>query len=504
MRNGMVNAQPPNRHADASSEESAALEDPDQPVRLLVVDDEEDVGALFRGRFRKELQRGEYQLTFTTDPVQALQLVDASPDLEVLITDLNMPQMTGLELLAEVTKMRRPLKTIVLTAFNDLENVRAAMMGGAFDFQVKPLDVVDLRATIAKAVDIVRQLQAGEEARKRALELAEQKSRVEDIFGRYVCQEVKAQLLARPEGHLGSERRTLAVLMADIRGFTGLSEVIPPEQVVQVLNGFLEHATEVMFRWNGTINEILGDGLLVFFGAPINDDQATTNAVAAALELQLAMNELNASHREQRLPELALGIGVSSGEAVVGTIGSIRRQKYTAVGKTVNLAARIESHTVGGQVLVDEWTYHEISSIASTLGSFQLRAKGFAEPVTVHDVRGLAGDYSIQIPTTKRVLTVLSVPRPIRLAVLKDKFVGDQHPAEVIASGEEAVRIRTELALSPFDDLMLNVAGGQAYAKVIECETQEGICDLFAVYTSVTDDIRRALAEVNEADAARP
>jgi class 3 adenylate cyclase len=402
--------------------------------------------------------------------------------------------MNGLELLTEVSKLGRPLKTIVLTAYNDLSNIRAAMMGGAFDFQVKPLDVVDLRTTISKAVTIVRLLQAGAEAQQRALELTEQKRRVEEIFGRYVGPVVKAQLLACPEGLLGSERRTLAVLMADIRGFTGLSEVLPPEQVVQVLNGFLERATEVMFRRNGTINEILGDGLLVFFGAPVSDDQATEHAVAAALELQLAMNDLNASHRELGLPELALGIGVHSGEAVVGTIGSKRRQKYTAVGKTVNLVARIESHTVGGQVLVSDWTYREIRSLANTFGSFQLRAKGFTEPVTVHDVRGLAGEYDLQLPSADRAMIVLAAPAPIGLAIIKDKIIGDSYPAEVIAGGEEAVRVRTEVAVSPFDDLMLDVAGRQAYVKVIECDTQEGVCDLFAVYTSVPGDVRRTLA----------
>ncbi|MEE3066071.1 MAG: adenylate/guanylate cyclase domain-containing protein [Actinomycetota bacterium] len=475
----------------------------DQPVRLLVVDDEEDVGALFKGRFRKELQRGEYDLIFTTDPVYALKLVDASPDLEVLITDLNMPQMNGLELLTEVTKLRRPLKTIVLTAYNDLENVRAAMMRGAFDFQVKPLDVADLRTTITKAVTIVRELQAGEDARRQAKELTEQKRRVEEIFGRYVSEEVKARLLARPEGNLSSERLTLTVLMADIRGFTALSEVLPPEQVVQVLNGFLERATEVMFRRNGTINEILGDGLLVFFGAPITDDNAAEHAVVAALELQLAMNDLNAGHREQGLPELALGIGVHTGEVVVGTIGSRRRQKYTAVGKTVNLVARIEAHTVGGQVLVSDWTHREISGIASTLGSFQIRAKGFNDPVTVHDVRGLAGQYDLQLPSADRVLSSLAVPKPIGMAIIRDKILGEQHAAEVIASGVEALRIRTEVTVCPFDDLALEVAGQQAFVKVIECDMQEGVCDLFAVYTSVPAGVREALSAVNGADPVR-
>jgi class 3 adenylate cyclase len=290
--------------------------------------------------------------------------------------------------------------------------------------------------------------------------------------------------------------------MADIRGFTALSEVLPPEQVVAVLNSFLESATEVVFRWHGTINEILGDGLLVFFGAPLTDEQAGEHAVAAALELQLAMDDLNAVHRGQGLPELALGIGVHSGEAVVGTIGSKRRQKYTAIGKTVNLVARIESHTVGGQVLVSDWTYDEVKGIADSLGSFQLRAKGFTDPITVHDVRGLAGEYNLQLPSADRTLNTLPVPRPIGLAIIKDKIIGDQHQAEVIAGGAEALRVRTGVTVSPFDDLMLVVSGKQAFVKVIECDTQDGVCDLFAVYTSVPADVRRDLAGMDEAGAA--
>lgn len=477
-----------------------------RPVRLLVVDDEEDIEALFKGRFRKELRRGDYVLSFSSDPIQALQMVHENPDLEVLITDLNMPQMNGLDLLTEVAKFGRPLKTIVLTAYNDLGNIRAAMMRGAFDFQVKPLDVEDLQATISKAVTMVRQLQAGDEARRHASELAKQNRRVEDIFGRYVSEEVKAHLLACPEGHQGGERRTLTVLMADIRGFTRMSETLPPEEVVRVLNGYLAQATDVIFRWNGTINEILGDGLLVFFGAPISDGNATQHAVAAALELQLAVNELNTTHREQGLPELAIGIGVHAGEAVVGTIGSRRRQKYTAIGKNVNLVARIESHTVGGQVLVSDSAYREIRDIASTLGSFEVRVKGLTDPVVVHDVRGLAGNYDIQLPCADRTLTRLVVHRPIGLAVIKDKVVGRSHPAEVIASGEEAVRVRTHVVVAPFDDLMLDAAGGEAFVKVVECDVQEGVCELLAVYTSVSEDLRRALGapvRLNEADLAQ-
>lgn len=464
-----------------------------KPVRLLVVDDEEDVGALFRGRFRKELRQGDYELTFTTDPIAALRMVGERPELEVLITDLNMPGMNGLELLAEVEKFGRPLKTIVLTAYNDLSNIRAAMMRGAFDFQVKPLDLDDLRATISKAVTIVRELRAGEEARHRATELTRQNRRVEEIFGRYVSEDVKAHVLAAPEGYQGSERRILTVLMADIRGFTRLSESLPPERVVQVLNGYLQRATDVILDRNGTINEILGDGLLVFFGAPIADDRAAEHAVAAALELQMAMNELNASHREQDLPELAIGIGVHTGEAVIGTIGSQRRQKYTAIGKHVNMVARIEGYTVGGQVLVSDTTFREIGDIAHASSSFVARMKGFGDPITVHDVRSLAGQYNLQLPTVDRALTPLDEPCAVAMSVIKDKVIGRPHDAQVTACGEDAVRVSTAVVVQPFDDVMIEVAGGQACAKVAECDVRDGICYFVAVYTSVTDDVKAAL-----------
>lgn len=334
--------------------------------------------------------------------------------------------------------------------------------------------------------------------RHQARDLATQYRRVEAIFGRYVSEEVKAHLLACPEGHQGGERRTLSVLMADIRGFTRMSETLSPERVVQVLNGYLERAADVILRRNGTINEILGDGLLVFFGAPITDDDAPANAVAAALELQLAMNDLNASHREQGLPELAIGIGIHTGEAVIGTIGSRRRQKYAAVGKNVNLAGRIESSTVGGQVLVSDWTYREIGDIVHTSGSFQVRVKGFADPITVHDVKGLTGEYNLQLPSADRELIRLGTPIPIGIAVIKDKVIRGTHPGAVIASGAEAVRIRTELVVSPFDDLILDVAGGEVFAKVVECDVQQGVCELLAVFTSVTNDVRRALVATSE------
>jgi adenylate cyclase len=241
------------------------------PIRLLIVDDEPDVRRLFELRLRRELASEAIRLHCVSSARDALDIVESDPDIEVVVTDLNMPGMDGLELLARLESMPMPPKTIVLTAYGDMANIRTAMMGGAFDFQVKPLDIDDLRATITKASRIVRELRAGRRAQQREADLVRSNDHLRDVFGRYVSDDVVSRLLSSSDGlRLEGERRELTLLMADIRGFTRLAEQLGPDQVVSVLNGYLEVATERILAHGGTINEILGDGLLVFFGAPLD------------------------------------------------------------------------------------------------------------------------------------------------------------------------------------------------------------------------------------------
>ena len=166
------------------------------PIKLLVVDDEPDVKSLFELRFRSELQTGQFLMRFASNGSEALDMASTDPELEVVVTDLNMPGMSGLELLARLEERRLSLKTIVLTAYGDMANIRTAMMRGAFDFQVKPLDIDDLRTTIKKASTIVRELRAGEAAQHRAAKLEERNRYLTDVFGKYVSEDVVSQLLA--------------------------------------------------------------------------------------------------------------------------------------------------------------------------------------------------------------------------------------------------------------------------------------------------------------------
>lgn len=457
---------------------------PEEAVHLLVVDDEEDMESLFRLRFRRDIHEGRIEFRFFNSPSKALAAVDEDPLLEIIITDLNMPELHGLDLIERVETMRRPLKVIVLTAYGDIQNIRAAMMRGAFDFLMKPLDVDDLRATLSKAVAITRQLKAGDRAEARAQELTTRNRFVEDVFGRHVSKDVMKHLLASPSGQGISERREVTFLMADIRGFSHLAESMTPEDSVAVLNGYLDVATEVILSHNGTIIEILGDGLLVFFGAPVADEKAPEHAAHAALELMQAMDALNERHRSLGYPKMAIGIGIHTGEAVVGTIGSSQRQKYAALGRSVNLVARIEDQTLAGQVLVSDATHDALGDLAVTRGDpAQMRVKGFASPVTIRDLTGLRAPYDIALPNPFTELTPHEPPTDASIALVINNRIARTHPAAIISSSPEALRLRTELITDVFDELVVIDGQRNVFGKVREID-QSG--ELLLAVTSVS------------------
>jgi adenylate cyclase len=438
-------------------------------VQLLVVDDEQDMESLFRLRFRRDIRAGRLTFRFFNDPVAALEAVNQDESLEVVITDLNMPGLHGLDLIGAIETMDRPVKVIVLTAYGDILNIRAAMMRGAFDFLMKPLDVDDLRTTLSKAVTITRRLRDGIDAAERVEELGERNRLVEEVFGRHVSRDVMAHLLASDTGAGLSERRHLTLLMADIRGFSHMVEALEPEEAVASLNDYLQTATEIILSHNGTIIEILGDGLLVFFGAPVEDEKAPEHAACAALELQLAMDSLNDRHREQGWPEMAVGIGIHTGTAVVGTIGSALRQKYAALGSSVNLVARIEDQTLGGQVLVSADTLEALGAMARTWGEpGELVLKGISDPVLVHDLVGLGEPYELALPERFGGLEVLEPPGAGEIGQVVRNRIGRLLPAAVVAIGPNAVEVQSELDADRLDEVVLRYEGRELYGKVNE------------------------------------
>jgi adenylate cyclase len=207
-------------------------------------------------------------------------------------------------------------------------------------------------------------------------------------YSRFMPEYVVRQMLEHPESFkLGGVNQTITVLFADVRGFTRLAEHAPPEQVVQLLNLYFSAMSDIIFGHNGTLDKYIGDGLMALFGAPTTTPDDASNAVVVAMRMQQRIQKLNEDFRAAGLPQVSVGIGLHTGEATVGYIGSERRTEYTAIGDTVNLSARLESNAGGGQILVSEATMAALPQ-----GKFPLRehaaltVKNRAQPVQVYEV----------------------------------------------------------------------------------------------------------------------
>lgn len=231
------------------------------------------------------------------------------------------------------------------------------------------------------------------------LEGLRQRDFIRDTFGRYLSKEVVAELLGSPAGlTLGGEMRAVTFLVSDLRGFSSLASRLSPHAVIDILNRYLERMVDIIMRYRGTVDEFQGDGILAFFGAPLAAADDPERAVACALAMQTALVEFNAEQRRLHLPELAMGIGMNTGEVIVGNIGSEKRAKYGAVGSAINVAYHIESYTVGGQTLISPNLYDRVRGLVQVRGTREVHVKGIDHPVTVYDITGLEGTYRRTLP----------------------------------------------------------------------------------------------------------
>lgn len=252
-----------------------------------------------------------------------------------------------------------------------------------------------LASQIATSVDHAR-LYANLEERvaERTARLEARNTFIRKVFGRYMSDDIVDAVLESDQAlDLGGERRTVTVLFADIRGFTTLCERLNAEQVVQLLNLYLSAVTAVVRRWHGTLDNIIADGVLVLFGAPFMREDDPERAVACAVDLQQAILEVNERTAALDLPAIEVGIGVHTGEVIVGNIGSAERAKYSVIGSTVNLAARIEATTPGGQISITDATRAAIRVPVELAGERSFLPKGFGEEVTVYSIRGIGGRF---------------------------------------------------------------------------------------------------------------
>ncbi|MEP0919083.1 adenylate/guanylate cyclase domain-containing protein [Leptolyngbya sp. DQ-M1] len=254
--------------------------------------------------------------------------------------------------------------------------------------------------------------------------IARTAAEIRKTFGRYLTDQVVASLLENPEGlKIGGERRKITILTSDLRGFTATAEQLPPEEVVKILNIYLAAMTDVITAYQGTIDEFMGDGILVLFGAPTLRADDSERAIACAIAMQQALIPVNEKLQQLGWSALEMGIGIHTGEVVVGNIGSEKRTKYSVIGSHVNLTYRIESFTIGGQILISESTAQDVSDALVFREVQQVQAKGIKHPITVYDVSAIRGTYNLALP--ERQESLVSLPRsiPLQYAVLDGKQI---------------------------------------------------------------------------------
>ena len=353
----------------------------DAPGRILVVDDLEDnlltIAAI--------LMDSGHQVETASDGREALGRI-ARGGIDLVLLDVVMPGMGGIDALREVRRTHdlSDLPVIMATAMDTSHMVVEALSLGANDYVLKPFDVDVVLARIRTALGLKR----SKEQVARLVEDLEVRNRfIREAFGRYLTEEVVESLLESPAGlSLGGQRREVTVLMSDIRGFTTLSERLAPEEVIAMLNDYLGTMTDVIQAHQGTIDEFIGDAILVIFGAPVQRPDDARRAVKCALAMQAAMAGVNERLAGIGLPPIVMGIAVNTGEVVVGNIGSHKRAKYGVVGSHVNATARIQSHAEGGQVLVSEFTLRAAGAGIETGPELSIQAKGFERPLKIHEV----------------------------------------------------------------------------------------------------------------------
>ncbi len=295
--------------------------------------------------------------------------------------------------------------------------------------------------------------------------------KVQYAFERYTSPEIAGYVLSDPEGDKqGGQERDVSILMSDLRGFTAMSTRLSCTDLITELNHYFEAMAGVIRRFDGTIIEFLGDGIFVVFGAPQDMRNHASAAVACAVEMQNALEEVNAWNREQGYTELQMGIGISTGQCVVGNIGSDKKMKYGCMGETVNLAGRLESFCIGGEIHILETTRQRIAEELTIIGENSFMPKGGRAELKCYNITGIGKHHMRQEPDEETEWKELP-EQEVSFFLLTGKAV-DPTPnngklTKITADEKHAV-LETGSALNLLQDLMIRISDKIAYAKVTD------------------------------------
>jgi adenylate cyclase len=344
-------------------------------TKILVVDDEADLELLIKQKFRRKIRENAYEFLFAGNGQEALERLRDNPDIDIVLSDINMPVMDGLTLLGRLPEASPMTKTVMVSAYGDMENIRAAMNHGAFDFVCKPVDFNDLELTIEKTAIHVQQLRDTLKAIQ------------ENNILRMYVDETVINFMARPGFEnklLASEVVEATVVFVDICGFTSLSETQPAATVVSLLNTYFDQIVKEVIAHGGYIDKFMGDAVMAVFRGEYHLDRAIDAALLVRTQLQDARNPLPDGTEYHP----AVSIGINTGEMVSGNIGSasLKRLDYTVIGDTVNVSQRLQSAAKANQIVITEAIYERVKESFQCAPIGELKLKNKANPIMTYEV----------------------------------------------------------------------------------------------------------------------
>lgn len=340
-------------------------------IKILIVDDETDLEILIRQKFRQKIREQKYEFVFAVNGNDALKKMQQHPDVEIVLSDINMPEMDGLTLLAKLSETNPLVKTVMVSAYGDMDNIRKAMNRGAFDFVTKPVNFEDLELTVEKTIGQVTMIRETLRAVKE-----------NNILKMYVDENVLNFMGSREYEAAIMENETVEATVAfiDICSFTSISEKEAPDKVVSLLNTYFDLMVKEIIEQKGIIDKFIGDCVMAVFKGPYHTDRA----IDACLSIRNHIEALPVSAGFS--PKVS--VGINSGEMISGNIGSatLRRLDYTVIGDTVNTAQRLQSSASIGQIVISETIWEKVKDSFNCALIGPARLKNKAGEVLLYEV----------------------------------------------------------------------------------------------------------------------